>query len=132
MFKVVLDTNVILAAYLTKGAASKIIKKWAEGAFGLLISDEIVKEYLRILLSQNIDTDLVFEFNNQLERHAEIIRPQIKLNVVKDDPDDNKFFECAAEGSAKYVVSNDQHLLQVKNYNGVKVLSIQQFLKLIE
>jgi putative PIN family toxin of toxin-antitoxin system len=47
MFRVVLDTNVILAAYLTKGAAAKIIKKWAENSFELLISEEIVKEYLR-------------------------------------------------------------------------------------
>lgn len=132
MFSVVLDTNVVLAAYLTKGAASKIVAKWSEGFFELLVSDEIVKEYLRILLSQNIDPSLVSELNYQLDKYAKLIQPKKKLVIVKEDPDDDKFFECAVEGKARYIVSNDKHLLRVGNYKGVMVLSIQQFLKQIE
>lgn len=132
MLKIVLDTNVILAAYLTRGAASKIVKKWAEGCFELLISEEIVEEYLRILLSQNIDSDLVADFSKQLDKYAKMVYPKQKINLVEDDPDDDKFFECAVEGQARYIVSNDKHLLKMANYKGINVLSVQQFIKLFE
>ncbi|OGC08972.1 putative toxin-antitoxin system toxin component, PIN family [candidate division WOR-1 bacterium RIFOXYC2_FULL_37_10] len=132
MINVVLDTNVVLAAYLTQGAASKIVKLWAEGKFELLISDDIVKEYLRILLVKKIEPELVSEFNQQLTRFARLICPSKEFKIVKDDPADDKFFECAIEGTADFIVSNDKHLLNVKKYKAVKVVSVQDFLKKFE
>lgn len=131
MLKIVLDTNVILAAYLTKGAASRVIEQWAQGGLELLVSREIIEEYLRVLLYKKIDPFLVSEFNNQLEKYAKLVSPRINLKVIKDDPDDNKFVECAVAGSASYIVSNDKHLLKVKCYEGIKIVSVQAFLEFI-
>ena len=132
MFKVVLDTNVTLAAYLTKGAAARIIEAWAAGKFELLISEEIAREYLRIFLSQNINPVLAAQFSNDLNLYATLIKPKTSLYLVKADPADDKFFECALEGGAKYIVSNDKHLLKVGEFKSISVLSVQSFLRLIE
>jgi putative PIN family toxin of toxin-antitoxin system len=51
-----------------------------------------------------------------------------KLIVVQDDPDDNKFIECALEGKADYIVSGDTHLLNLKEYEGMKIINASEFL----
>ena len=58
--------------------------------------------------------------------------PKIKLNIVKDDPDDNKFFETALAGKADYIVSQDKrHVLKIREYKGIKTISPEEFMKLI-
>jgi len=59
-----------------------------------------------------------------------IVVPTEKIDVVSD-PDDNKFVEAALEGMAQYIVSQDKHLLVLKEYHGVKVLNPDEFLKLL-
>ena len=60
-----------------------------------------------------------------------IVKPTEKLNIVKDDPDDNKIIECAVEGSADYIISQDNHLLNLKEYKGIKIIKPEEFLSLI-
>ena len=58
--------------------------------------------------------------------------PKIKLNIVKDDPADNKFFETALAGKTNYIVSQDKsHVLKIKEYKGIKTISPEEFMKLI-
>jgi uncharacterized protein len=58
-----------------------------------------------------------------------IVNPTEKVDVVTD-PDDNKFVEAALEGKAEYIVSQDKHLLILKEYRGIKVLHPNEFLDL--
>ena len=60
--------------------------------------------------------------------NAIIVYPKIKINLVKDDPDDNKFIEAAITGNAEYIISQDKHLLRIKKYKEIKILSPEQFL----
>jgi predicted nucleic acid-binding protein len=53
-----------------------------------------------------------------------------KLKVVKTDPDDNIFFECAVASKAAYIISGDKAVLAIKKYVTIEVLSPQAFLKL--
>jgi predicted nucleic acid-binding protein len=48
---------------------------------------------------------------------------------VQDDPDDNKFIECALECKANYIISGDTHLLNLKEYEGIKIIKSSEFLK---
>jgi len=52
-----------------------------------------------------------------------------QLIVVQDDPDDNKFIECALECKANYIISGDTHLLNLKEYEGIKIIKSSEFLK---
>ena len=60
---------------------------------------------------------------------AEMIEPKNKLNVVKDDPTDNKFIECAVEGNADYIITGDNHLQKLKEHRGIKILNPADFLR---
>ena len=54
-----------------------------------------------------------------------------QIQAVYDDPDDDKFIECAVSGNADYIISGDQHLLQLKEYSGIKILNASEFLELV-
>ena len=133
MLRVILDTNVIVSAFLNrKSKSAEIIKKWAEGYFDIVFSLAIMEEYSSILVFKNIDSDLIRNLIGQLVKYAKFVTPRNKLDIVKEDSDDNKFFECAVEGKAQYIVSYDKHLLKVKNYKNIKVLTIHKFLKMLD
>ena len=60
---------------------------------------------------------------------ATLIIPNQTLSMTKKDEDDNRILECAVEGKVQYIVSGDkQHLLPLKEYQGVKILSAAEFL----
>lgn len=55
----------------------------------------------------------------------------MKINLIKDDPQDNKFLECALEGKAKFIISGDDHLLALKEYGQILIVTPAAFLSLI-
>ena len=60
-----------------------------------------------------------------------IVHPKSKFNVVKDDPDDDKIIEAAVEGKAEYIITQDNHLLKLKEFKGIKIVTPKDFLELI-
>ena len=59
-----------------------------------------------------------------------LVIPHQTLSVVKKDEDDNRILECGVEGKAQYIISGDKrHLLSLKQYQGIKILSPANFLK---
>jgi len=60
---------------------------------------------------------------------SKIVEPLEKLDVVKEDPDDNKILECAKEGKVDYIVTQDKHLLKLKSFEGIEILNPCEFLK---
>ncbi len=68
----------------------------------------------------------------EIVRISSIVNPKIKVNVVAEGPDDNKFLECALESRADFIVSGDKHLLRFREFKGIKIVSAREFLELIE
>lgn len=62
---------------------------------------------------------------------AEVVEPTVRLRVCRD-PNDDKFLECAVAGEAEYIISEDQDLLTLKEFQGVKVLSVAEFIGFLE
>jgi predicted nucleic acid-binding protein len=54
------------------------------------------------------------------------------LEVIEADQDDNRVLECAVASSAAYIISGDEHLLELKDYNGITVLPAAGFLRLLD
>jgi uncharacterized protein len=67
----------------------------------------------------------------KLESNADLVAPDIVIDAVQDDPDDNRVLECAVAGRAGYIVSGDRHLLNLKAYAGIPILTARQFLDAI-
>ncbi|PJB99643.1 MAG: putative toxin-antitoxin system toxin component, PIN family [Candidatus Nealsonbacteria bacterium CG_4_9_14_0_8_um_filter_35_12] len=129
MIKVVLDTNVFISALFWKGAPYEILKKVLEGAILNSISPQILKEIKEKLLYKfKLPPEKVREFLEIIIFNSQIVYPKKKLNVVKKDPSDNKVIECVLEAGASFVISGDKHLLEIKEYKGIKIITPNKFL----
>ncbi|GAG74095.1 unnamed protein product, partial [marine sediment metagenome] len=59
----------------------------------------------------------------------EFVKTKKKLDIIKEDPEDNKVLECALFGKADYIVTGDKHLLKLCKFNNIKILTPIEFLK---
>ena len=131
--RVVLDTNIIVSAYLG-GALEGIIVAWKSGEFTLVVSKEIAEEYLDVLRRPKlkIEKTEIDDFAALLLDRAEFVIPLETLDVVADDPSDNKFLEAAVAGNAKFIVSGDGHLLELESFRKVVIISARQFVDMLQ
>lgn len=135
---VVLDTNVFVSALLSPtGFPAEIIRLWEEGEFEVLISPALIDELTRVLQYSRIkelhslSQESLNTFIRRLPFVSIVVEPQIQLDVIKEDPADNRILECAVAGEADYIVSGDQHLIKIKNYQGIEILSPASFYSLL-
>ena len=121
--RAVLDTNVFVSGIHWTGASEKVLRAWLEERFVLVSSTPITDEIVRVLMAFKVPLepeDIAWWERLILEKSV-VVFPIRHLDVVKDDPSDNKFIEAAVEGNARYVVSQDKHLLTIKAYGFVKM-----------
>lgn len=132
--KIALDTDVFISAFLFKGETNNLVSLWKTGKIKILISKEVLKEYIKVLsypkfkLSKKEITYLIEE---EFLPFVEICKPKLKFDFIKDDPEDNKFLDLAYEGKVDYIISGDKHLLELKRFKKIKIVSVREFLKLI-
>jgi len=123
MLRIVFDSNVYISALLFKGIPGKILEMAHKDKIVLIISEEIITETVRILEDKfkwprhNID-----KFKTRLLDISEIIRPDIKIDIIKERESDNRILECAVSGDANLIVSGDKHLLKLKSYKNIPIV----------
>lgn len=131
--KVVLDTNVFISGIHWTGSSEKILRAWMEDKFESVSSLPIIEEIVRVLMNFKIplDADDISWWESLILEKSLVVVPTEEVDIVKNDPDDNKFIEAALEAQAEYIVSQDKHLLSIKEYNGIKIVHPEEFLKLL-
>lgn len=135
--RITVDTNTLISSTFWYGASDKIIARVEAKEMQLILSGEIIKEYIDVLEYEEIqdkirDKQLVMKHTvKKIISISTIIEPKIKLDVVKDDPDDNKILECALAGNVDCIISNDKHLLKLKKFENIPILKPDDFLKLL-
>jgi uncharacterized protein len=123
MLRIVFDSNVYISALLFKGIPGKILEIAQNDKIVPIVSDEIIAETVRILEEKfrwprhNID-----KFKRRLLDTAENIKPEIKLDIIKERESDNRILECAISGNADLIVSGDKHLLKLKSYKNIPIV----------
>ncbi len=134
MLKFVFDTNVLVSALIsTKGNPALLLDK-VRKSYTLFISKDIIDE-LEDVISRDkfgLTDEEVNTFIEAIISFSEVVNPAIKLNVLKSDPDDNKILECAIACGASYIVSGDKHLLDLREYGEVKIITPKVALTLLE
>ena len=136
--RVVLDTNVVISAVLSPaGPPAQVLHAWRAGAFEVVVSEPILREYRQALGYPHVQTrhhlaapDLDRIIAGFLAV-AIFVAPRQHLAVVAEDPDDDRFLECALEGGAEYIVSGNKHLPRLKAYEGRRILAPAVFLALL-
>lgn len=126
--RAVLDTNIFISGIFWSGASEKVLYAWAEGKFKLIISSEIIAEIVKTLMNFKIAlsfNDILLWLSMFLWK-SELVEPNIKVDIVKEDPDDNKIIEAAIAGKTDFIISQDNHLLKLKEYNGIKIIKPEE------
>ncbi len=132
MLKIVIDTNVFISSFFG-GVPKEIINLWKKGEIVLCLSQEIIEEYLEVLNRLGLKDKKEIANLTRLfaEGYNSIFTTKTpNLNVVKDDPDDNKFLECAVALGSKIVISGDKHLKDIKKYIDIEIMSPKEFIGL--
>jgi hypothetical protein len=133
--KVVLDTNIMISGTFWNGDSNKIFKMITAGEVDYVVSQEILNEYYKVLCRDDIvdkieDKNLVnLQIVDKAVQIANKVNPTIRINIIKDDPSDNKILECAITGRVKYIITNDQHLLKLKAHKTINIITPKDFLK---
>jgi len=128
--KIVLDTNVFISGIFFSGPPTIILQAWRDSKIKIILSEEILKEYQRVAeeLSSKfsaVDIDRIIEL---LTIYGEVFETKDISVSVCEDPDDNKFIECAIASNSKLIVSGDKHLLNINGYQGISVLKPKDFI----
>lgn len=129
--RVVIDTNVFVSSFFG-GTPRKIIDLWKNGDITLCLSRDILDEYVKVL--QRIGLQDESELKELLSLFARGFNALFtiktpKIRVVKDNPDDDKFIECALALKAKVIVTGDKSIKALGEYMGIKISTPQEFLK---
>ena len=128
--KVVLDTNLFVAARFNPGSSSaRIIDRCLEKKYEVISSPRLRREAESILKNVKAGEDFRMKAR-RLFKGAYVIKPAKRVRLIREDPADNKFLECALEGQADYLVTSDRHLLKLGEFFRTKICKPSQFLKL--
>jgi uncharacterized protein len=133
--RVVLDTNSVISALLFSGTASRLVPLWQSRRIIALISRTILEEYLRVLAYPKFrlsNEEIQGLMEEELLPFVETVRVRRRLSVVRRDPDDDKFLECAVAGRAECLVTGDRDLLDLGSYRRVQILTVRDFLEKAE
>jgi len=127
--RVVFDTNIFISALVIPGSqAEKAVFRILDGDDVLLISKPILDELLSTLARKfGRDPEALSQVAVMMTEMAELVKPKSTVEVFKDDPD-NRILECAEAGQADAIVTGDKEMLLLKQYHGIPLLSLRDYL----
>ncbi len=132
MIRVVLDTNVVISALLKEGSAPALILSLVlNGHIPLRVTEEIFAEYTGVLSRekfQDLDQASVKKVLLSIKRKSIWVSPSTKIDVIKIDPEDNKFLECALEAKAQYLITGNRKHFPMAHYDKTRIMSPGDFL----
>ena len=128
--KIVFDSNIFISAFVVpKSQAEKAIFKVIDENVSLMISKEIISEVLRVLAGKfKREKEALSRTAVYLSDIAGIVRSNRKIKVLKDEPD-NRILECAVAGKADLIVTGDKEMLRLKEFEGIKIISLKEYLE---
>lgn len=106
-----------------------------EGKYILCVSNEILSEYEEIIAAKTNPSVAKHVVDALVDSdYVEFVDPQFKLGQVTQDPDDNKFVDCAFAANASFIVSQDHHfdILLSLDFPKIPVLKLQEFVSLLK
>lgn len=131
--KVVFDTNIYISAIIFSGPPEICLEAAREGEIELYTSRAILLELTnKLRIKFGYPEEDIEEILVGLSRFVKVVKPKIKINKIKEDPSDNLILEAAVEAKADFIVSGDKkHILPLKEFEGIKIISAASFLKQI-
>jgi putative PIN family toxin of toxin-antitoxin system len=130
---VVVDTNIFISATFWEGQPYAVVKKALNQEIVVFISQDIINEIKRVLVRDfSLSTKEINKIIDSFILFTHLVKPKEKINVVIEDPSDNRIIECAITCNAKHIITQDKHLLKLKEFKGIKIITPKDFLDLIK
>ena len=129
----VLDSNVIISGFaFARGNPAEILNLLRQGEIQVYISPFIFEEVTRVLREGfHVDESDIEEVISFLHIHCIVIDPRLEASVSGVSPSDNRVLDCAAQGGVQYLVTGDRAIQQLKDLQGVKIISPVDFLQVL-
>lgn len=129
--RIILDTNVFISGIFFSGPPSQILKAWGNQSLQIVLSKQILDEYKRVATELSskypqIDIAPIIEMVTIYGQFTDT--KGIDISIC-EDPDDNKFIECAIAGKCNIIVTGDAHLLKLISYKDVKIIKSRAFIE---
>jgi len=133
MKRAVLDTNIVISSALG-GALVLVLEKWDQGKFTVIITSDILSEYFEVLNRPKfrLKQETIDKITRYIYQFSEFVVPEEQIHFVEADPKDDKFLEAAIAGKANYIVSGDKHLLDLKEFRSIPIISGSEFIQFLE
>ncbi len=139
VFRVVFDSNILLRALLkTKGPSAQLLEYVFEGQIRLILSPYIIREVRKgffipsIRKNYPLSLNDISEYLGRLQCISIIVHGDLEIKFASRDLKDNPILACALEGHANFLVTDDrQHLLPLKHFHRVQIVSVPDFLKMM-
>ncbi|MHB1349350.1 MAG: putative toxin-antitoxin system toxin component, PIN family [Desulfobulbaceae bacterium] len=127
--KIVLDTNVFISGIFFGGPPSQILQSWRKSQIQIVLTEQILEEYQRVgnELSTKYFSINIEPIIELFTIFGDFVETKGITETICEDPDDNKFIECAIASQSKLIVSGDKHLLKISGYKDIEVLTPRQF-----
>ncbi len=137
--RVVSDTNNIVSRYpVAAGIPAQIMAAWRAGRFDLVVSPALLAEYERVLNYERLrrrhglTSEQIAREIAALRDAAIFVEPIAVPAVIADDPSDDHVLACAVAGDADFIVSGDRHLVDLREYQGIRISRPAAFLALLQ
>lgn len=135
MRRLVIDTNCLLAILPSRSPYHIVWTEFLADKLEICVSNEVLMEYEEIL-SEKTSPSFADSIIQALLNRKNLVRvsPVWRFNIILQDPDDNKFVDCAVCGQAEYLVSNDKHfrMLRDVDFPPITLVTIQEFVNTLK
>jgi uncharacterized protein len=126
------DTNVYISALEFGGLPLQVLTAARQGLIRLDISNPLLDEIDRVMRDKFAwSEDMRRRLTLRLSRFTSLVRPTQTIDAVPEDPDDNRVLECAVAAGSRYIVTGDAVLLRLGEYEGIQILRVGDFIRLI-
>lgn len=129
MLTVTLDTNIYISALEFGGLPLRLLHMAVDGQIEVAISEPILDEILRVMRDKFLRSEeRLSEVEAWIRSFTRLVRPTQRVDLIKEDPPDNRILECAEVSRSGFIVSGDKDLHRLGKYGGALVLTVIQIL----
>lgn len=132
--KITVDTNFLISAtQWDYSVAHKLLKRLIRENIEIFSTKEILEEFLGILIRDfDYDSKEADDVVSKLLKFLNLVEPVRRIAIISTDPADDKIIECAIESFSDYILTYDKHLLILKDFEKIRIIKPEEFLKILD
>jgi uncharacterized protein len=132
VISVTADSNIYISGLIYTGPPRQFLDAARARLFQLYLSLALLDEIRRVLRHKFLwSQERLDDLTIRLEKFTSSVHPTDTIDVVTSDPDDNRVLECAMAAGSQFIVTGDNHLLELGRYGGIQIVKVADFMKLL-